>query len=118
MKLNIYNKKEIVKTYECDSYKLMYGTIMDLTKAINLQDVVDVIKKKDNDINKFISVMTDTIYNSLDLINDILKDVFDGLTDEELHNTYIDEIIDVIVELVQNSIPLIKKSFKGATSKN
>lgn len=118
MKLNIYNKKrEVVKTYECDNYKLMYGTIMDLTKAIDLKEVVKVIDNRNEDVNMFISIMTDTIYNALDLIEDILKDVFDGLTDDELRMTNINEIIDVIIELVQTSMPIIMKAFKKSTEK-
>ena len=36
LKLNIYNKKEIVKTYTAETYDLMFGTVEDLIDLINL----------------------------------------------------------------------------------
>ena len=36
MKLNIYENKKVIKTYEADTYDLMYGTVTDLVKALDL----------------------------------------------------------------------------------
>lgn len=39
MKLNIYEKKQVVKTYEANSYDLMFGTVEDVANAINLDEL-------------------------------------------------------------------------------
>ena len=31
LKLNIYKKREIIKTYESDTYDLLFGTVEDLS---------------------------------------------------------------------------------------
>ena len=39
MKLPIYQKKEIVKTYEADTYDLMFGVLEDVADAIKLDEL-------------------------------------------------------------------------------
>lgn len=109
MKLNIYkNQREIIKTYECDRYRLMYGTIMDLTNIIDLQLVVDYLQGKEISDERFVENLIDLITNSMNLINGLLKDMFEGLTDEELKQTDIYEIIQIVIEVASESVPLIK----------
>lgn len=109
MKLNIYkNQREIIKTYECDRYRLMYGTIMDLTNIIDLQLVVDYLQGKEISDERFVENLIDLITNSMNLINGLLKDMFEGLTDEELKQTDINEIIQIVIEVASESVPLIK----------
>lgn len=117
MKLNIWKNKKIEKTYECDSYHLMYGTIMDLTKALNLKEVANLLDEESGS-NEFVQSIANMIYDSMDLINGILIDMFDGLTEEELKRTHIDEIVQVIVDVAGNSIPLIKRIKSKTGSKN
>ena len=39
MKLNIYDHKEIVKTYETNEYEIMFGTVEDLIDAAKLDTI-------------------------------------------------------------------------------
>lgn len=117
MKLNIWKNREIEKTYECDSYHLMYGTLMDLTKALNLKEVAELMGKE-YDSDKFIQSIANMIYDSMDLINGILIDMFVGLTEEELQRTRIDEIVEVIIGIAGNSVPLFKRIKSKTGSKN
>ena len=39
MKLNIYEKKQVIKTYEADAYDLMFGTLEDVADAVKLDDL-------------------------------------------------------------------------------
>ena len=92
MKLNIYHGNNIVKTYEVDSYDLTYGVI---------EDVVEIIDGKDlENKNDLINVAIDSFH----LLRPLLKEVFDGLTDDELRTVKIRELIVVIVELIKASI--------------
>ena len=96
MKLNIYSGKDIVKTYETDDFDLTYGVI---------EDVIEIIDGKDlENKNDLINVAIDSFH----LLRPLLKQVFDGLTDDELRTVKIRELIVVIVELIKASISNLK----------
>ena len=96
MKLNIYSGKNIVKTYECGNFDLTYGVI---------EDVIEIIDGKDLE-NK--SDLINGAIDSLHLLRPLLKEVFDGLTDDELRTVKIRELIVVIVELIKASVANLK----------
>lgn len=96
MKLNIYKGKEVVKTYEVDNYDLTYGVI---------EDVIEIIDGKDlENKNDLINVAIDSFH----LLRPLLKEVFDGLTDDELRTVKIRELIVIIVELIKASVANLK----------
>ena len=96
MKLNIYSGKNIVKTYECGNFDLTYGVI---------EDVIEIIDGKDLE-NK--SDLINVAIVSFHLLRPLLKEVFDGLTDDELRTVKIRELIVVIVELIKASVANLK----------
>lgn len=96
MKLNIYHGKTIVKTYETDNYDLTYGVI---------EDVIEIIDGKDfENKNDLINIAIDSFH----LLRPLLKQVFDGLTDDELRTVKVSELIVVIVELIKASVANLK----------
>lgn len=109
LKLNIYNKKEIEKTYTAETYDLMFGTVEDLLDLINLD------KMKTGSDEELIQIVSEAVMKGMGIIKPLIKDIFDGLTDEELRNTKTAEIAQVLVEVVKYTINEISK---GATGKN
>ena len=107
LKLNIYEKRNIVKTYTAETYDLMFGTVEDLLNVID----VDNIKAEDK--TELVKAIAKILAHSLDVVKPFLKDVFDGLTDEELRNTKLKEIIDVIANIITYSINQITKGNNG-----
>lgn len=99
MKLNIYGKvdgkKAIVKTYEAETYDLMFGTVEDVADAVKLDEL-----KTGTDV-EIIKMVGNLVLHSMDTVKDLLKDVFEGITDEELKNTKIAEIAIVLVDIVK-----------------
>ena len=97
LKLNIYakernietGKKEIIKTYTTDEYDLMYGTVEDI---LVLFDNVNV-----NDTTQMLKV----IMKFMNQLKPLLKDVFFGLTDEEMKQIKVKELIPVIVDILK-----------------
>lgn len=89
IKLNIYDRetKEIKKTYCTDSVELMFGTIEDII------DVIDIDKINDE---KAVAVMIVKAWKEL---KPFLKDVFFGLTDEEIKGIKINEMIPVFLAI-------------------
>ena len=109
MKLNIYNKKEIVKTYEADTYDLMFGTVEDVAEALDLDSL-----KSGSDV-EIIKMIGKLVMNSMDTVKDLLKDVFDGITDEEIKRTKVSEIATVLLDIVKYTMAQLGK---GASAKN
>ena len=107
MKLNIYSGKNIVKTYEADTYNLKFGTLEDVAKAINLDELqtgsnVEIIRAAAN-----------LVFNSLDTVKDLFKDIFDGITDEEIRCCTVDEMANVLVDVVKYTMKLLSLNAKG-----
>jgi hypothetical protein len=107
LKLNIYEKRKVIKTYKAESYDIMFGTAEDLIDALNL----DGLKTEDN--MELIKVASQVVINGFDIIKPLLKDIFEGLTDEELRNTKVSEVAIVIVEVVKFSMNQIAKGSNG-----
>ena len=107
LKLNIYEKRKIVKTYTAETYDLMFGTVEDLLNVIDIDNI------QAGDKTELIKAVAKVLAHSMDIVKPLLKDVFDGLTDEELRNTSIKEIVDVLSNIVTYSINQITKGNNG-----
>ena len=87
--LNIYNRetKEIKKTYKVNSIDLMFGTVEDIL------NVVDVDKLGDQ------TEVVKMIVKGWAQLKPFLKDVFPGLTDDEIKGVKINEMIPVFMQI-------------------
>lgn len=90
LSLNIYENGKVKKTYETETINLMYGTIEDLLAAIDLDKLSNA-----DEANKF--ELGKMVFSLLPQIKPILKDVFVGLTDDEIRRTNTKELIPVFV---------------------
>ena len=109
MKLNIYEKKRIVKTYEADSYDLMFGVLEDVANAVHLDEM-----KTGSDVEILTMVMK-LVTESMGTVKELMHDIFDGISDEELRNTKVSELASVIVDVVKLTLTQLGK---GLGSKN
>ena len=104
LKLNIYGKENgklvIEKTYSADTYTLMFGTMEDVVRLI------DVEKLQNGDINSpdFIGAVAQILVGSMDVVKPIMFEVFDGLTDEELRKTKVSEIVPIFINIFKYSM--------------
>lgn len=109
MKLDIYEKKKIVKTYEADEYSVLWGTIEDVADAINL----DALKTGSNE--EILKMAGNLVLKSRETVNELLKDIFDGLTDQELRGARVVDMAVVFVDIVKYTMMQLGK---GTKSKN
>lgn len=107
LKLNIYEKKNIVKTYPCETYDLMFGTVEDLL------NVIDVDNIQAGDRVELLKAIAKVLAHSMDIVKPLLKDVFEGLTDDELRNTKFKDIVNVLAEIITYSISELMKGNSG-----
>ena len=87
--LNIYNPetKETVKTYSAETADIMFGTVEDIIEVIDIDTLNDRM------------TWAKLIIVSIKKLRPLLKDVFKGLTDEELKNTKIKELVPLFKEI-------------------
>ena len=109
MKINIYEHRKIVKTYEIDAYDLPWGVVTDVTSAIDLE------KLKNGTEDELYDMVGGLLLTSADKVNDLMKDMFDGLTDEELRKASAPEIIECLIDVV---IYTITRIMKNSNAKN
>lgn len=98
MKLNVYEKKRIVKTYEAETYDLMFGTIEDVAEAVNLDSL-----KTGSDV-ELIKMVGNLVMQSMGTVKELLKDIFDGITDDELKKVKVTEIAAVLLDVLKYTI--------------
>lgn len=110
MKLNIYKGDEIVKTYEKDSYRLHFGVVEDVAQAVNLDEL------KDGTEAEILRMIAKLVITSLDTIKGLMKDIFPGLTDEEIRDCSVDEMAMVIFEVIEFTIKQL--NIRGNKPKN
>lgn len=94
MKLNIYDKKKVVKTYEASEYDLCFGTVEDIL------NVVDLDKLAGADNKELLKAVCGLALRSMPTVKWLLCDIFPGLTEEEIRSCKIKEIARVLIDVV------------------
>lgn len=87
--LNIYDpqSKMIAKQYTAETVDIMLGTIEDVI------DIIDV-DKLDSDME-----LVKVVVAAMKKLKPLLKEVFYGVTDEELKNTKVKELVPLFVRI-------------------
>lgn len=103
LKLNIYKVKNgartIEKTYTANDYEIMFGTVEDIINALELDKITG--NKLSND--ELTSILFKALGRGVPQISLFLQDIFPGLTKEELKNTKVNEVKNVILGVIQNA---------------
>lgn len=102
MKLTIYENKRPVKVYTAETYDLMFGTVEDIAEAMNLDNL-----RTGSDV-EIIGLAVDLIKRNMATVKDLLKDVFDGLTDDEIKHARVRDIARVLLDVVKYTIGQLK----------
>lgn len=103
--LNIYGKGEerhkIVKTYTAEGYDLMFGTVADILDLINADNMTD---------DKAIAL---AFAKGAHQIAPLVKDIFPGLTDEELRNVRTKDMLPLFVSIAKEALGSFETLKKG-----
>ena len=102
MKLTIYESKKPVKTYTAETYDLMFGTVEDIAEAMNLDNL-----RTGSDV-EIIGLAVDLIKRNMATVKDLLKDIFEGLTDDEIKHARVRDIARVLLDVVKYTIGQLK----------
>jgi hypothetical protein len=108
LKLTIYKGKEIEKTYTAQDYNVMYGTVEDLLDLLDL----DALTGKDK--GSMLSAVSRLMKSRQDVINPLMLDIFEGLTEDELRRTKAIDVVNVILGLAGFSFDQLRGlAFRG-----
>lgn len=100
-KLNIYEKGKIAKTYNATQYDIIFGTVEDFLRIVDIDSFAD--HKEVSDID-FIKMVTQMITSGMGEIKGIFLEVFEGLTEEDLRHAKVREMVAVLLDLLKYSM--------------
>lgn len=108
LKLNIYNGKDIEKTYVSNDFALMTGTCEDILKLIDIEKIGDL--DDDTSIMEVVKI----VLNAFQEFNPLMKQIFEGLTDDEYRRTHIVDVARVVIDVLKYTL----KELFTVSSKN
>lgn len=101
--LNIYGKeRKVEKTYRTNDYEVMHGVVEDLLDALD----IEAMTGKDRD--SMLAAVSRLLRSRKDVIYPLLKDIFPGLTDDEIRRTTTVELVNVIISVAKYSLGEIR----------
>ena len=95
LKLNVYKHGEVEKTYQTDTCDILFGTVDDILELID----IDKLDKKDNEIE-----IAKIVVKAIPKLKDLLKDVFIGITEEEIKRTKLRELVPLFINIFKFSV--------------
>lgn len=93
LNLNIYERGQVIKTYNAETADILYGTVEDLIELIDL-DKLNNLESKESQLE-----VGKMILKGVPVLMPFLKEIFIGLTDEELRKTKVKELIPLFIEI-------------------
>lgn len=92
LKLHVYEGKEISKTYTTDTIDFSFGVV---------EDVLDILDfEKINDKTQLVAMVLKTSKQ----LKPFLKDMFDGVTDDELRTVKVSNIVEIFKGLYHYAV--------------
>ena len=83
--LKIYEGKEVIKTYTAETIDFSFGVVEDILDALDLENMKTGSKTE----------LAGVIIKCSKQLKPFLKDIFPGVTDDEIRNTRIQNLIEV-----------------------
>lgn len=93
--LNIYSaedKNKVEKTYTAESYDLMFGTVEELIQLMDVDKMTDNI------------AITRMVVSGFSKLKPFIKDIFVGVTDDDLKRVKVKELIPIFIEVFRSVV--------------
>ena len=110
LRLDVYNEdEEIIKTYTKESYFIKMGLLKQIITSINMEQLADILSAGESLENNvaLVKIGTSIVTDSYDMIMDLMKKIFKGLTDEECDSVPVVNVIKVLINLIKYTIDTI-----------
>jgi hypothetical protein len=103
MKLSVNNGE---KVYTADTADISFGIMEDVADAIDLD------KLSEGTDTEIMSAALKFVVNSMDVVKRMLKEVFSGITDEEIRTAKMSEICAVFFDIGKYTIAELTRHIK------
>lgn len=102
LKLNVYKNRQIEKTYVTEDFRLTTGTCEDVLNAIQIDKLgaIDLDKIGDAPPMEFLIMFTSVQKQ----FRPIMKEVFEGLTDDEYRRTYMEDVAGIAWHIIMYTL--------------
>lgn len=110
------------KVFKKPSYSLKFGAVEDVLQIVDVDTLINIFTgdMTSEELNTLTyATVAKSVVNALDFVKSIMKDIFIDLTDDDIRNAPLEDIVKVIVDVIQSSIITIKTCLllRGNTSK-
>lgn len=102
LKINIYNKKKIVKTYKTNDIFITTGTVENIFKLVDIDKLLDKATSQEELGKMVLKIVIKGWAKFKDVILEIFEE--DGMTEEEFENTRLNEIVKFIMYILTNAL--------------
>lgn len=105
--LNIYKKggKEIDKTYRANEIDIMFGTVEDIIKLLDFDNLAASFKSNDKSSNiEFVSIIGNLVRGAFSEVKCLIMEIFPELTEDEFKRVKIKELIPLIIDIAKFSV--------------
>lgn len=92
LKLPIYEGRNVAKTYTADTVCISFGTVEDIIDALHLDGI---------QTEKEIGI---AVLRAIKQLRPLLKDIFDGVTDDEIRRTHVNDLITLFSALFRYAV--------------
>lgn len=107
MKLDIYKGKEAIKRYEADVADISFAVMEDVANAVDLDSL------QSSDDKAIMGAVIKFVMKSTGTVKELLKEIFDGITDEDIRGAHIVDICEVFVDVARYTISELTRRLTG-----
>lgn len=104
--LKIYEGKTVVKEYHAETIDLSFGIVEDVLDALDFENMGSQTE------------IAGMIIKASKQLRPLLKDVFDGVTDDEIRHTRIQNLVDIFRDLYKYAMQELGKTATAGNTKN
>ena len=105
IKLNVYNKNKVVKTYKTSDLYVEVGVVEEIFKLVDIDKLLDS-KATQEELG---TMILKVLVKGWDCFKDVILEVFEGMTEEEFKHTHLNEVASVIMTILFSALNDLNK---------
>lgn len=112
LKLKIYEKNKVVKTYKTSDVFVETGVVEEIFKLVDIDKLLNKSTSQE-DLGKMVLKV---VVKGWDSFKWVILQIFDGLTEEEFKHTRLNDVVKVIMAVLLSSLSSLNEI--GTDEKN
>lgn len=112
LKLKIYEKNKVVKTYKTSDVFVETGVVEEIFKLVDIDKLLNKSTSQE-DLGKMVLKV---VVKGWDSFKAVILQIFDGITEEEFKHTRLNDVVKVIMAVLLSSLSSLNEI--GTDEKN